>query len=1099
MDGRGEMRVQSWCNFGVRCDRDMVRLFFHSRDDGTLGLTTDGAVSRANAVFESFPLPDSLATVLGWKGKAKTISPRFLLLIGLLGLARRRSQELLAETGICSTSDGFVSLADIRRLSSFQGSRDILVMRRDITNNLRVGDGTHVLLQLSVGGRGRPEHDALRLNLDPELLAFVGEAERSWLGRIRAECDAESPLQRQSREIGPPTTVQSLPFVGRQAERKLLEALCFEANSGTRQAVFVSGEAGCGKSRLVAQFCAELQESVSPVFLRAECVQLQAPSESFLPIVDAFRFALRAPIHGNLREFLRTYAPAWSIRLSTASSPQDRGSIERRSIGVGMERMRRELMSVLEALAARQLVVFVIEDVHWADPETLEFIRYFAAQHVPARILLMATYRPAERLSDPDAFDAVVNSIGSNSKTHRIQLKPLTDGETSQLAESYLPPECFSMDLGHALCRRSGGNPLFLSALLHSLSVDISEQPSGSCPMSKWLEQRLADAVPDSLRGLLLRRLEQLSESERTILGAAAICGDVWGEAEIAAALDLPITNVETALARILSFRDLISILEDSVSRWPDGTLSARYRFHHALLRDVLVGTLLPTHRVRYHLRVGLRMERAFDAILSEVALELAHHFQEAKESQRAIHYLQLAARRLSGQLAAKDALGLLTQAESLILELDQREQIRAALSLREHKVAVLRAMGDPLLFRELEVQIQACRKHGELGSALRAMLQLADEVSWFDPIRAQLIARDAVRLSESISDQRSRREARGFLGYMNVTLGSWTKADADQCLALVEESEEDIPLDTFGRAIHMLYLTSRSYPAAKLGEAAVFRALQAGNVSQYYRLTFHLGSAYGCQGTVGSALRTFRDGLAVAQRNGHHLWSLLYQLELSIVYSWALCPSEAHTILDEIERTIDDATRTRLRSFVLPARAMAFAEQGDVQAALELLADPGLVSGSFLDVRFLVRYLSGTCLLHLGDIDEAERQSTALIELAAPIPQRSMAAGGYSHRAWVLHARGSNQSAIQAMEQALLFLRADEPCMTTWRVLASACTFFAKLGQTEEAQRCYSECVSELHRVRMDFDPDEPLRAHFESHPRVQLILSGSSALSSG
>jgi tetratricopeptide (TPR) repeat protein len=1077
----------------------MVRLFFHSHDDGTLGLATDVSAGRANAVFESSPLPDELSTVLGWKGKAKTLSPRFLLLLGLLGLARLRSRELLAETGIRSTSDGFVSLADIRRLSSFQGSRDLLVMRRDITNNLHVGDGTHALLQISAGGRGRPEHDALRLNLDPELLAFAGSAEQSWIGRIRAECGVGTTLPEELRAISPPLTIPSLPFVGRQAERKLLEKLSFESNQGTRQAVFLSGEAGSGKSRLVAQFCAELQSTFSLILLRAACIQQQGPSESFSPIVDGFRAALRGPIDGHVREVMRTHAPTWSIRLRSAPSPQERGLLERRSIGVGMERMRRELMSVLEVLATRHLVVFVLEDVHWADPETLEFIRYFAAQHVPARILLMATYRPGERLSDADAFDAVVHAIGSNSRTHRIQLKPLTDGETSELARALLPSECFSADLGHALFRRCGGNPLFLSALLHSLSVDISELPPGPLPMSMWLEQRLADTVPDSLRGLLLRRLERLSESERTILGAATICGDTWGEAEIAAALELPIADVEAALARILSFRDLISIIQDAVSRWPDGTLSARYRFHHALLRDALVGTLLPTHRVRYHLRVAVRMELAFEASLSEVALEIAHHFQEAKESQRAIHYLQMAARRLSSQFAAKDSLGLLTQAESLIPQLEQREQIRASLSLREHKIAVLRAMGDPLLFRELETQIQACRKHGELGFALRAMLQFADEVSWFDPIRAQLIARDAVRLSESISDQRIRRELRGFLGYMNVTLGHWTEDDANQCLALLQEPEGEIPLDTFGRAIHMLYLNSRSYPAERLGEAAVHRALQTGNVSQYYRLTFHLGSAYGCQGTVGSALRTFRDGLAVAQRNGHHLWTLLYQLELSLVYSWALCPNEAHRILDGIEKNADDATRMHLRSFILPARAMAFTEQGDVKAALELLADPGLVSGSFLDVRFLVRYLSGICLLHLGDIDEAERQSTALIELAEPIPQRSMAAGGYAHRAWVLHARGSNQSAIRAMEQALLLLRADEPCMTTWRVLASACTFFAKLGQTEEAQQCYSECVSELHRVRMDFDPDEPLRAHFESHPKVQRILSGSSALSSG
>ncbi len=167
--------------------------------------------------------------------------------------------------------------------------------------------------------------------------------------------------------------------------------------------------------------------------------------------------------------------------------------------------------------------------------------------------------------------------------------------------------------------------------------------------------------MPESLRYLVDAQIAALGEAERAVLDAASVAGVTFPAAAVAATLDLPAEEVEAACAA-LAGRDLF-LQSSGSSQWPDGTLTERYAFRHALYQEILYEGLLETRRQRLHRSVGTRLESAYGTKTAEIATELALHFDRGRDYGRAVQHYQAAATNALGRFAHREAVAYLNTA----------------------------------------------------------------------------------------------------------------------------------------------------------------------------------------------------------------------------------------------------------------------------------------------------------------------------------------------------------------------------------------------------------------------------------------------------
>src|SRR5262245_35141693 len=185
-------------------------------------------------------------------------------------------------------------------------------------------------------------------------------------------------------------------LVGREGEMAQLQQCWVQAQQGVRQVVFVTGEAGIGKTTLVDAFVAQATATAAVWLGRGQCVEQHGAGEAYLPLLEVLGRLGRALDGSRLIALLRQQAPSWLVHLPALVEEQEYESLQRRAGGVTRERMLRELAEAVEVLTADRPLILVLEDLHWSDVSTLDWLAYVARRREAARLLVLGTYRPVE-------------------------------------------------------------------------------------------------------------------------------------------------------------------------------------------------------------------------------------------------------------------------------------------------------------------------------------------------------------------------------------------------------------------------------------------------------------------------------------------------------------------------------------------------------------------------------------------------------------------------------------------------------------------------------------------------------------------------------
>jgi predicted ATPase len=610
--------------------------------------------------------------------------------------------------------------------------------------------------------------------------------------------------------------------VGREkAHAELREALA-SAFAGKGLLMCVPGEPGMGKTTLVEDFLSDLRAgSQACIIARGRCSERLAGTEAYLPWLEALDSLLRGA-DGQSRtsalgiesivQTTKRLAPTWyaqAMPLQPDDSSVERLLAER---AASQERMKREFGALLEEISERRPLVLFFDDLHWADVSTIDLLAYLASKFDSMRVLIIATYRPSDLLLGKHPFLQVRPDLQARGVCREIELEFLSRSEIEKYLALEFPEHRFPAELPALIHSKTEGNPLFMADLVRYLrDREVIASQHGQWVLAQSLPSIERD-LPESVRGMIERKIAQLSEEDRRLLVAASVEGYEFDSAIVAKALELDPADVEERLEQLERVYALVRFISER--EFPGRVLTLRYRFVHVLYQNSLYASLRPTRRAQLSATVAEALLGCYGKQSATVASELAFLFEAARDWSRAADHYLVAANNASEVFALQEA-GVLAQRglemlrllpetsecakQELALQtmLGQSLMVAKGYALPEVEQAFIRA-------RELSLQLN------DLIQLFRAQFSLAIVyVVRAEYERAFDHGEQCLRLAESSRNQAMLMQSHWVIGLSKCYLGQFAAArdHFEQTIAIHDAAGIDSMSSMYGAVLSRAHL----------------------------------------------------------------------------------------------------------------------------------------------------------------------------------------------------------------------------------------------------------------------------------------------------
>jgi serine/threonine protein kinase/predicted ATPase len=488
-------------------------------------------------------------------------------------------------------------------------------------------------------------------------------------------------------EAGLPTA----NIVGRERDRDLLMNALESAREGHGSILSISAEAGMGKTALAESFITQAWHSAQDILVgRGRCSERLAGAEPYLPWLEILDGLLSGDTSGLIARAMRAIAPGWYQQIDASNSPKAGQVI---SQAQSSERLVRELAAFFEDLARSHPIVLFLDDLHWADASTIDFLAFLAPRLTRSRILIVLTFRESELLISHSPFAALHTDLQSRLIARQLKLQYLTKTEIEAYISEEFPNHKFSLEFIEVIHRKTGGSPLFLVDVMRYLREENFLKKSEH----RWVLTRdLRDVeaeVPASTRSMIQRKIDQLDDNGRRLLLVASVQGQEFDSAALADASGADPVDVEETLATLETVNVFVKRGAERIL--PDRTLSIRYRFAHVLYQNMLYATLTPSKRVGFSVKVAESLLAHYKERSSDIAAEVAVLFEAGNDPARAAANFAIAAQRSSQVFASRETEGYARRGLALCLQLpDSAEksglelglQIQLGFSLRNQR-----------------------------------------------------------------------------------------------------------------------------------------------------------------------------------------------------------------------------------------------------------------------------------------------------------------------------------------------------------------------------------------------------------------------------
>jgi ATP/maltotriose-dependent transcriptional regulator MalT len=426
-------------------------------------------------------------------------------------------------------------------------------------------------------------------------------------------------------------------FIGRQPELAVLAAALDETLSGRGQLVMLAGEPGIGKTRL-AQQVASRAESLGAQVMWGWCYE-HVGAPPYWPYVQPIRAYIESADPRQLSSQLGTGGPAIAeIVPELRAKLPDLGQPAAAEPEQARFRLFDSLATFLKNTTQSQPLLFVVDDLHWADAASLLMLEFLVREIAASPLLVLGTYRDVE-VTGSHPLSQTLGNLVRERHYRRVQLDGLTQQEVGEFVEASkgvtLPDD--ALETVH---RRTEGNPLFVTEVVELID------PGKITENRAW-----ANIIPEGVRDAIGSRLSRLSDTCNQVLGTASVIGREF-DFSLLKTLDSEISSDEVleALGEGLDVK-LIETVPEVVER---------YQFGHGLIQQVLYGELSPIRRLRVHASLGVGLEQMNQTDLASHAAELARHFAEAESvlgPEKLARYSLMAGEQALAGYAYEDAL----------------------------------------------------------------------------------------------------------------------------------------------------------------------------------------------------------------------------------------------------------------------------------------------------------------------------------------------------------------------------------------------------------------------------------------------------------
>jgi DNA-binding winged helix-turn-helix (wHTH) protein len=897
--------------------------------------------------------------------------------------------------------------------------------------------------------------------------------------------------------------VGSSPLVGRGGELGVLQACLQRALDHQRQVVFITGEAGIGKTALVDAFEQQaVAEGSGLRIARGQCLESYGGTEAYYPMLEALGQLWRGSDGDEVVQTLETHAPTWLVQFPALVTREHRETLQRELQGATRERMLREIAEALEVLTAERPLLLIFEDLQWVDPATVDLLAALARRRGPAQLLLVATYRPVDLAFWQHPLKGLTQDLLVHQLCQEMTLEPLSETDVAAYLAAASSGASLPEDLAGLIYRQTEGNPLFMRAVLDHLT-----QQSFICREAEGWSLRvpmedIQFGVPESLRLMIDAQIEHLEPEARRMLEVASVAGMVFTASVIASTTHLEPDAVEALCETLVRRQHLVRAAR--AHSFPDGSICQGYEFAHALYREVCYWRQASGRRATRHRQLGQRLEALFAARLNDVASELAYHFEAGADWARAIRYLRQVAATAERRYAHREAADVLRHALALVSNLPETERTAIEIDILEKLAMIYVVSYDTRAIETYEALAARAADTGLLDIEVRALLGLVYPLARVSVPQCLDVVERVLRLSAGQDDSLLRARTRMRCFFLRLWAGGWNAQDADACeQAFAEICVAD---DHRARAAHLLDYSfvqrwASAYREAQRNTVESLAMLAKGETEPPFLNTTYWQShtviPWGLWflGEWGEALREIKMAVTMLEKNGDEraaqmlglfqAWVHLHAMDFAgvraiceSVFAWLGEPSAISTL--RICRVLAGAAETGLGHYA-SAREYLLTVQHDM--------DHQMVIRDWY-WRMPLEWALTDLWLAQDDLAQARPQAEQFLQVTLATAERTWQALAWDANARVALATHDLAHAHACIAQALSTMEGFEVPMAAWHVHATAAALYELTGNSVLADSHRTLSRATILQLAHSLPVEEPLRATFLSAPAVRLVL---------
>jgi class 3 adenylate cyclase/predicted ATPase len=930
-------------------------------------------------------------------------------------------------------------------------------------------------------------------------------------------------------------------LVGRDPELAALRAVVSDLKQGVGRIVCVVGEAGLGKSRLVAELGGDAAPAslhwYETASLSYESNQPYALFHRLIRRVTGIAYNDSPPV---VQEKLKPLVDSVGEerRPQAAQAFAALFGLEREGGGLPLEgeAFKRELFEAMRGWwrgrFANRPTVLVFDDMHWSDAASVELLLHLLPLTEEIPLVLLCAFRP-----DRQAPAWRVKTVADADCHHRyteLALRPLSEAESSQLVSLLLSNATLPDRLRANILEKSGGNPFFVEEVVRTLidsGAVISEERGvdGASRLCWVATSEGADfAIPDNLQSLLATRIDRLEEDTRQILQLASVIGRSFFH-RVLTAMASDGAEVHTELDRHLGALIRMEMIQEA-ARLPE----VEYKFSNPLMQEATYQTILLKRRREFHRRVGEAMETLFADRLAELAPRLGYHFAEAQDYERASKYLTMAGDAACRLYAHKEAIVSYDRALAMTLglgdgsaqlaylfarkgrALELNSQFAEALANYERMEALAKERGDrPLELSALILQGTIRSNLNELldrdiakalcERALHLAQELGDEateakIQWNllnayrnsdSPGLAVAAGERSLALSRKLNLREQQAYAANDLAYPYLFTGRIDLSGAvlQEALALWRELDNQPMLTDSLSTSALLRAYIGDFDGAIAFSDEAFQISES--IHNLWGMSYSryiIGEVHWARGDPARAIETMEGSIHHGRQAGFVVVLAWTQAQLAVVYGLLGRPDLGRELavsaLAQAEKYMPN-----FRSLTSGAVARLHLLMGDVDAAAATL-HRGLVGVAPFLQDFFSPFGAGMqsrLALARGDFESAVQFAAHFRIVTDQLGVRQYAPEANHLYAQTLMASGQSDAAMEALRVGRSEAQAMGARWWLWQILADLGRAEAERGSAAEAAALHGQ-AREIVEYIADHSPAE-LRESFLSLPNVKSL----------